>query len=99
MCLMYSKENYLGHIYLKLFIPKLIMICDSYKRSYSLTFEKLALVVHRTACSAGNNRFFGYFQFLVSWNGLFNYVTAAVAVARDATSPLNILFYFLEHGR
>ena len=78
------------------------MICDSYKRPYSLTFEKLALVVHRTACSAGNNRFFGYLQFLVEWFiqlSLCVFVTAAVAVARDATSPLNILFCFLKHGR
>ena len=96
MCLMYSKENYLGHIYLKLFIPKLIMIWDSYKRPIVLPLKSWRWL--STACC--DNRVFGYLQFLVVWFiqlSLSVFVTAAVA--RDATSPLNILFCFLEHGR
>ena len=96
MCLRYSKENYLGHSYLKLFIPKWIMIWDSYKRPIVLPLKSWRWL--STACC--DNRVFGYLQFLVVWFiqlSLSVFVTAAVA--RDATSPLNILFCFLEHGR
>ena len=100
MCLMYAKENYLGHIYLKLFIPKLIMISDSYKRPIVLPLKSWRWLSTAPRVLQVTIVFLGIFnQFLVSWNGLFNYVTAAVAVARDATSPLNILFCFLKHGR
>ena len=65
MCLMYSKENYLGHIYLKLFIPKLIMIWYRFKRPIVLPLKSWRWL--STACSSGNNRVFGYLQLLVEW--------------------------------